>query len=222
MNLCLFDLDHTLLPLDSDHEWGEFMVRVGWADEAVFRARNNEFYRQYQEGTLDLPAYIEFSTGVWRHRSASERQAMHQRFMAEVIEPALRPAARELVAHHQAQGDLMAVVTATNEFITAPVVAAFGVPHLLAVGLERDAGGAVTGRIQGIPTFREGKVTRVEQWLHGQGLCLPDFERVSFYSDSLNDLPLLERASDPVATNPSPALEALAHARGWRVLKLFE
>lgn len=221
MNLCLFDLDHTLLPLDSDHEWGEFMVRIGWADEGEFRRRNDAFYRQYQEGVLDLPAYIDFSTGVWRHRTPDELDAARRQFMDTVIRPALRPQALALVRQHQEQGDLVAVVTATNEFVTAPIVQALGVPHLLAVQLERGEGGRVTGHIDGVPTFREGKVARVEQWLAGQGRALADFGRVSFYSDSLNDLPLLERATDPVATNPSPPLEALARSRGWRILKLF-
>ena len=221
MNLCLFDLDHTLLPLDSDHEWGEFMVRVGWADAAVFRSRNDEFYRQYQEGVLDLPAYIDFATGVWRHRSTRELNEIHQRFMREVIEPALKPQALDLVRQHQEQGDLVAVVTATNEFVTTPIVEAFGVPHLLAVKLMRGQHGQVTGAIDGVPTFKEGKITRVEQWLAERYLSLDAFERVSFYSDSMNDLPLLERATDPVATNPSPPLEAIALARGWRILKLF-
>jgi HAD superfamily hydrolase (TIGR01490 family) len=221
MNLCLFDLDHTLLPLDSDHEWGEFMVRVGWADETYFRTRNDEFYRQYQEGVLDLDAYIEFATSVWRHRTPGELRAIHQQFMSEVIEPALKPQALSLVKQHQDQGDLVAVVTATNEFVTGPIVEAFGVPNLLAVKLARGAQGEVTGSIDGVPTFKEGKITRVEQWLHAQSLSFQSFQRVSFYSDSMNDLPLLERATDPVATNPSPPLEAIALARGWRILKLF-
>lgn len=221
MNLCLFDLDHTLLPLDSDHEWGEFMVRVGWADAEHFRARNDEFYRQYQEGVLDLAAYIDFSTSVWRERTVDEQRNMHQRFMREVIQPAMKPQALDLVKRHQDQGDLVAVVTATNEFVTAPIVEAFGVSNLLAVKLTRGVQGEVTGRIDGVPTFKEGKITRVEQWLKTRSQSLQSFQRVSFYSDSMNDLPLLERATDPVATNPSPPLEALAQARGWRILKLF-
>lgn len=220
-NLCLFDLDYTLLPLDSDHAWGEFMIRLGWADGEHQRRTNDAFFAQYQAGTLDIDAYVEFATRPFRERPAQEAQEAQQRFMAEVIGPNLRPQALELVRRHQAQGDLVAIITATNEFVTAPIARAFGVPNLLAVELERDAGGTITGRIRGVPTFREGKVVRTEQWLATQGLSLASFARVSVYSDSPNDLPLLERATEPVATNPSTALESLARERGWRVLRLF-
>jgi HAD superfamily hydrolase (TIGR01490 family) len=222
MNLCLFDLDDTLLPLDSDHAWGEFVVRLGWVDEAGFRRRNDAFYAQYKAGQLDIHAYIEFATAPLRARSAAERQAAHAGFMHEVIEPQLRPAALALVHEHRTRGDRLALVTATNDFITAPIARAFGIADLIAVRLERSAGGTITGRIDGTPSYREGKVTRVTEWLAGQGCSWRDFERVSVYSDSLNDLPLLERASDPVATNPSAELETLARERGWRILRLFE
>jgi HAD superfamily hydrolase (TIGR01490 family) len=221
-NLCLFDLDHTLLPIDSDHAFGDFMVRIGWADGDAFRRGNDEYYAQYQAGRLDLGEYIDFSTAPWRHRHPDEQRAVQQRFLDEVVRPVLHPQALDLVREHQARGDLVAIVTATNEFVTAPIARAFGVDHLLAVQLERDAGGTITGRIHGVPSYREGKVTRVDQWLADLGTGWSQFERTSFYSDSPNDLPLLERASDPVATNPSPALETLARERGWRILKLFE
>ena len=220
-NLCLFDLDDTLLPLDSDHAWGEFVIRLGWVDEAQFRRRNDTFYAQYQAGQLDIHAYIAFATEPLRQRSVAEATQAHARFMREVIAPGLRDSALSLVAQHQAQGDLIAIVTATNEFITAPIAAAFGVEHLLAVRLERGPGGTITGRIEGVPTYREGKVTRAEQWLAGLGAQWSDFERISVYSDSPNDLPLLERATDPVATNASQALVAIAKQRGWRTLELF-
>jgi HAD superfamily hydrolase (TIGR01490 family) len=220
-NLCLFDLDHTLLPLDSDHAFGEFMVRIGWANAEHFRARNDEFYRQYQSGGLDIDAYVDFATAAWRDRTAPELSDVQERFMREVIAPALHPRARELVQHHRDAGDLVAIVTATNEFVTRPIAAAFGVDHLLAVELQRDVGGKITGRIQGVPSYQAGKITRVQQWLAGQGQRLQDFARVSFYSDSPNDLPLLEIASDPVATNPSASLRAIAQSRGWRILDLF-
>jgi HAD superfamily hydrolase (TIGR01490 family) len=221
-NLCLFDLDDTLLPIDSDHAWGEFVVRLGWVDEAEFRRRNDAFYADYKAGRLDIHAYIDFASSPLRERSPAEAQAAHDRFMAEVIVPQLRPAALGLVRAHQARGDLCALVTATNDFITAPIARAFGIEALIAVRLERTAGGTITGRIEGTPSYREGKVTRVSEWLAAQGLRFPDFGRISVYSDSLNDLPLLERATDPVATNPSAALESLARERGWRILRLFD
>lgn len=220
MNLCLFDLDDTLLPLDSDHAWGQFVVRQGWVDAAEFARHNDLFYEQYKAGTLDIHAYIEFATRPWRDRPAGEMQAAHARFMGEVITP-LHPAAVSLVRHHQAQGDLVAIVTATNEFVTAPIAQAFGVRHLLAVQLEKGSAGNITGRIDGTPSFREGKTVRTQQWLESLGHRLQDFERISVYSDSANDLPLLELASDPVATNPSAPLEAIARERGWRILRLF-
>ena len=220
MNLCLFDLDDTLLPFDSDHAWSQFVARQGWVDAAEFARRNDLFYEQYKAGTLDIHAYIEFATRPWRDRPASEALGAHARFMAEVITP-LHPAAVQLVRHHQAQGDLVAIVTATNEFVTGPIARAFGVPHLLAVCLERGSAGNITGRIEGTPSFREGKTVRTLQWLEGLGHRLQDFERISVYSDSANDLPLLELASDPVATNPSAPLEAIARERGWRILRLF-
>ena len=221
MNLTLFDLDGTLLPIDSDHAFGEFMVSLGWADAHEHRRRNDAFYVDYQAGRLDMHAYIDFATASWRARPDHELRAMSARFMADVIAPALRDPAHALVQRHRSAGDLMAIVTATNDFITAPIAAAFGVPELIATELERDPLGRVTGRIRGVPALREGKITRVGQWLAGQSRGWDDFEQVTVYSDSLNDLPLLERATRPVATNPAPALEAIAAERGWTVLKLF-
>lgn len=221
MNLCLFDLDHTLLPLDSDHEFGEFLVRIGLADPVNYRARNDGFYQQYVDGTLVLDHYIEFTTSVWRTLSFDDQRALQQRFMAEVITPAILPQAMDLVREHQSQGDLVAIVTATNEFVTRPIADAFGVAELIAVRLCRDAQGRVTGQIDGVPSFKEGKITRVDEWLSQQGRRRSDFERITFYSDSPNDLPLLELASHPVATNPSEALKNHALAKGWRVLNLF-
>ena len=221
MKLALFDLDGTLIPGDSDHAFGEFMVDQGWVDADLHRQRNDAFYRQYQAGTLDIAEYIAFTTGAWRLRPLAEQAAASARFMAEVMQPQLLPPAFELLARHRAAGDLIAIVTATNEFVTRPIADAFGVEHLLAVQLERDADGAATGRILGVPSFREGKIDRVHQWLARLGHRLADFEASVFYSDSTNDLPLLELVSEPVATNPSPALEAIALERGWRILRLF-
>jgi HAD superfamily hydrolase (TIGR01490 family) len=221
-NLTLFDLDGTLIAGDSDHSFGEFMVAVGWADGDAWRVRNDEFFATYQAGALDVHAYVDFATSVWRHRSTADQADISRRFMAEVIAPMLTPRALDLVRAHQQAGDLVAIVTATNEFVTRPIADAFGVPELLAIELERDAAGAVTGAIKGVPTYQHGKVTRVEQWLAAQSAGWGDFDRISVYSDSINDLPLMARATDPVATNPSAALEAVAAERGWRLLRLFE
>ncbi|CAM5795572.1 histidinol-phosphatase [Rhizobacter fulvus] len=221
-DLCLFDLDDTLLPIDSDHAWGEFIVRIGWVDAAEFARRNDAFYAQYQAGRLDIHEYIAFATEPLRARTPAQTEAAHRQFMAEVIAPQLRAPALDLVREHQARGDLIALVTATNDFVTAPIAGAFGIADLLAVRLERDAGGTITGRIAGTPSYRDGKVTRVQEWLAERGREWADFDRISVYSDSVNDLPLLERATDPVATNPTPALQTVAQTRGWRILKLFD
>lgn len=222
MNLTLFDLDGTLLPIDSDHAFGQFMVRTGWADGAAFQAENDRFFADYQAGRLDLAAYIRFATSPWRDRPFAEIEAGRVRFFDEAIQPVLHDSARALVRGHAEAGDLIAIVTATNEFVTQPIARAFEVPTLIAVELARDAQGRVTGDIQGIPSYREGKVPRVEAWLAAQGRQRADFDRITVYSDSTNDLPLLEWATDAVATNPSAALEAIARERGWRILRLFE
>lgn len=222
MNLALFDLDGTLLAIDSDHAFGEFMVRIGWADGEAFRRANDTFYAQYQAEQLDVAAYIRFATSVWRERSAQEQADASRRFIDEVIRPAVHDNARALLRRHAEAGDRVAIVTATNEFVTRPIATLFGVDELIATELQRDAQGRVTGELQGVPSYREGKVTRVRQWLAQQGLRCQDFERISFYSDSTNDLALLEQVSHPVATNPAPALERIAAARGWPILRLFE
>ncbi|MBL8330523.1 MAG: HAD family hydrolase [Rubrivivax sp.] len=222
MKLALFDLDHTLLPLDSDHAFGEYLVQIGWADAAEHRRRNDAFYQDYLAGTLDVAAYIEFATGAWRGRSPAEQQQLTAGFMRDIIEPALRDSARALVQRHRDQGERLALVTSTNDFITAPIAQRFGFETLIATELDRDGQGRVTGRIRGVPNLREGKVVKVQAWLASLGLGWDDFEAISCYSDSTNDLPLLERATHPVATNPAPALAAIAQERGWPLLHLFE
>ncbi len=218
--VALFDLDHTLLPLDSDHAWGEFSIAIGWCEAGEFKRRNDQFYADYQAGTLDVHDYVRFATEAARRQGAALAAEAHARFMREVIGPAIRPQALELVRAHQAAGHAVAIVTATNEFVTAPIARAFGVDELVAVRLARDASGWITGEIDGTPSFREGKVVRVSEWLAARGLGWDGVHSV-FYSDSPNDLPLLEHVNEPVATNPSERLRALAQARGWRILDLF-
>ena len=221
MKLALFDLDHTLLPLDSDHTWGVFTTEMGWNDPAVFSQRNDEFYAHYQAGTLDIHDYVRFATRAARERGAIAAAQAHARYMDEVIRPRITSEALALVRSHQLAGDTVMIVTATNEFVTRPIAQAFGVSELIAVELERDATGWITGEIQGTPSFREGKVIRVAQWLSQHGLDWGDVE-MTFYSDSMNDLPLLEKAHHPVATNPDARLRQLATERGWRILELFQ
>ena len=219
--LALFDLDHTLLPIDSDYAWGEFTQEIGWTDPVVFHARNNEFYEHYKAGTLDVHAYVRFATQALRMRTPAEARAAHDRFMQSVIAPAIRAEALALVRSHQDAGEQVVIVTATNEFVTGPIARAFGVRELIAVELERGPDGWITGEIRGVPSMREGKVARVAQWLEGRGLGWDDVE-ATFYSDSMNDLPLLEAVDHPVATNPDDRLRAIADQRGWRILDLFK
>ena len=222
MNLALFDLDHTLLQIDSDHAWGVYTTRIGWTDPEAFARRNDAFYAHYKAGTLDIHDYVRFATGAVRERGLAEGRRAHERFMAEVIRPAMTEAARALVRQHQDAGDTVLIVTATNAFVTRPIAQAFGVEQLIAIDLATDASGELTGAIEGVPSFREGKVARVEHWLADRGLRWSELAHSTFDSDSMNDLPLLEKVDQPVATNPDERLATLAKQRGWRILNLFE
>ncbi len=220
MKLALFDLDHTLLPIDSDYSWGQFTLDIGWCDPGHFKARNDAFYAQYQAGALDVHAYVRFATEAIRLRGPEAALAAREDFMRRIIRPAIRPEALALVESHRAAGDQVVIVTATNEFVTRPIADAFGVEELVAVRLARDAGGWITGEIDGVPSMRDGKVTRMAQWLAGRGATWDDVD-ATFYSDSLNDLPLLEAVRHPMATNPDARLRRIAAERGWRILDLF-
>ena len=219
-SLALFDLDHTLLPLDSDYSWGEFTIRMGWVDPVSFAQRNDAFYADYQAGRLDIHDYVRFATEAFRLKGPEAAHAAHAQFMAEVIRPAIRPEALALIERHRAAGDHLLVVTATNEFVTRPIVQALGIAELIAVELQRDTNGWFTGEIEGTPSMREGKVQRLQQWLDARGLSWTSVQ-TTFYSDSPNDLPLLSRVNHPVATNPDTVLRAEAHKRGWPILELF-
>lgn len=224
VKVALFDLDHTLLPIDSDHSWGVFTTTIGWTDPVEFGRRNDAFYTQYKAGTLDIHEYVRFATEAIRLHGESAALQARERFMDSVVQPAIRPQALELVRRHQRAGDRVAIITATNEFVTRPIADLFGVPDLMAVELQRDRAtggtGWITGTIRGVPSVREGKVTRMAQWLREHDLQWHDAD-ITFYSDSTNDLPLLERADTPIATNPDDRLRALALQRGWRILDLF-
>jgi HAD superfamily hydrolase (TIGR01490 family) len=220
VKLALFDLDHTLLPIDSDYSWGEYTLSIGWCDPGHFKARNDEFFAHYQAGTLDVHDYVRFATEAIRLRGEQAALAAREEFLRRVIEPAIRPEALALVARHRDAGEQVVIVTATNEFVTRPIAERFGVQELIAVNLQRDASGWITGEIEGVPSMRAGKVTRMAQWLAQRGLDWAEVD-ATFYSDSLNDLPLLEKVRHPVATNPDPRLRQVALDRGWRILDLF-
>ncbi|OZI24511.1 hypothetical protein CAL18_02680 [Bordetella genomosp. 7] len=220
--LALFDLDHTLLPLDSDYQWADFLARTGRAgDPEEARRRNDDLMVRYNQGQLSADQAAEFMLGLLAAHTPFDLAAWHEEFMAEVVRPDIAPQALQLVDQHLGAGDLCALVTATNSFVTAPIARAFGVPHLIATEPEY-RNGRYTGRIHGTPSFQHGKVVRVNEWLAGMGLKLADFSESYFYSDSTNDVPLLEAVTRPVATNPSPSLREIARARGWQVLDLFE
>jgi HAD superfamily hydrolase (TIGR01490 family) len=222
MNLAIFDLDHTLLPLDSDYEWGQFLVRIGAVDADAFAKRNAAFYAQYEAGTLDPVEYLEFALGTLAQFPRQQLDAWHEQFMDEVIHPAIRPAALELVKRHQDADDLALIITATNRFVTEPIANALGVGNLIAAEPELDEQGRITGRLRGIPTSGPGKVTHLQEWLSERGKSLADFERSYFYSDSQNDIPLLSVVTHPIATNPNARLRAHAQAQGWPILTLFD
>lgn len=221
LKLALFDLDHTLLPIDSDHAWGDFTARIGWTDPVSFKRQNDAFFQRYDAGTLDIHEYVRFATHALRTHGPEAAAAAQARFLAEAVEPAVTPQALDLLRAHRAAGDTLAIVTSTNEWVTRPIAARLGVDELIAIRLRRDEHGWISGEIDGTPSFREGKVVRVAEWLRARGLGWSDAD-ITFYSDSINDLPLMLRAQHPVATNPDARLRAVALARGWRILDLFD
>jgi HAD superfamily hydrolase (TIGR01490 family) len=220
-HLALFDLDHTLLPIDSDFEWGQFLVRHRVVDCDAYQRRNEEFFAQYQAGTLDPVEYLEFALGTLAGFDPAHLKQLQAQYMQEVIAPAIRAQAVELLKRHLDAGDLVAIITATNGWLTAPIAHAFGVEHLIAARPDLDERGHPTGKLLGTPTQGHGKVTHMHAWLEGLGRPFGGFERSYFYSDSHNDIPLLSVVSHPVATNPSTRLAQHATALGWPLLPLF-
>ena len=219
MRLVLFDLDNTLIAGDSDYEWGQFLIDHGVLERETYEAQNRAYYEQYVAGTLDIHEYLGFALRPLAEHQGSDLDRWHAEFMRLRILPMITPAARALVRRHLDAGDLCAIVTATNSFVTAPIAREFGVPHLVATEPET-RGGRFTGRVAGTPCFREGKVTRVDEWLASQRRRLGDFPESVFYSDSHNDLPLLERVTRPIAVDPDAALAAEAHRRRWATMSL--
>jgi len=218
LKLALFDLDNTLLAGDSDFEWAQFLIEQGVLDRELFEARNQHFYDQYRAGTLDIHEFLDFQLKPLARHPREQLEKWHRDYMNRKIMPMITQKARDLVESHA--GDARVVVTATNSFVTRPIAREFGIENLVATDPEERPDGEFTGGVQGLPAFREGKVARVESWLAGLGLTWGSFEETWFYSDSLNDLPLLSKATHPVAVDPDETLKEHAVANGWMVISL--
>jgi len=219
LKLVLFDLDNTLLDGDSDYEWAQFLIDRGVLERASYEHRNQEFFDQYKAGRLDIYAFLDFQLAPLAQYPRAQLDAWHVQFMAQKILPKISAAARRLVSQSMREAQVCAIVTATNSFVTAPIAREFGVAHLVATEPEQ-IDGRFTGKVSGTPCFREGKITRVEQWLAAQGRRWGEFSETRFYSDSHNDLPLLERVTHPIAVRPDHLLRQAALARGWDIIEL--
>lgn len=219
MNLVLFDLDNTLIAGDSDFEWAQFLIGKGVLDREVHEARNIEFYDQYRAGTLDIQAFLDFQLAPLARHPRAELDAWNGEFMATRIRPLIGAAARSLVQRHLDEDSLVAIVTATNSFVTGPIAREFGVAHLVAT-IPAQQDGRFTGKPRGTPSFKAGKIERVEAWLESMGLWWGSFDASWFYSDSLNDLPLLAKVTKPVAVDPDETLRAHAASHGWPIISL--
>ncbi len=219
MNLVLFDLDNTLLAGDSDFEWAQFLIAQGVVDREVHEARNLEFYEHYKAGTLDIGAFLDFQLAPLARHSREELDAWHREFMATHIRPLIGQPARELVRRHLDTDSLVAIVTATNSFVTGPIAREFGIAHLVAT-IPAHENGRFTGKPRGTPSFKNGKIERVETWLESLGLWWGSFGQSWFYSDSHNDLPLMSKVSQPVAVDPDETLRRHAERNGWSAISL--
>ncbi|AXE34355.1 HAD family hydrolase [Chromobacterium phragmitis] len=218
--LALFDLDHTLIAGDSDFEWPRFLIKRGILDAAQYDERNSYFYRQYQSGTLDMQEYLAFILAPLTRFSRHELDQLHADYLENHIKPLIPSKARERLAAHRAEGDEIVIITATNRFITGPIARELGVEHLIAIELEEDGDGNFTGRPTGVLSFKEGKITRIEQWLAERGESWDSYGESFFYSDSHNDLPLMKRVDNPVAVDADDKLRTYAEAHGWPVISL--
>ena len=219
MHLALFDLDNTLLSGDSDYEWTQTLVSKGVLDRDTFEQRNLEFFEQYKAGVLNIYEFLDFQLQSLANNRRADLEVWHAEFMETRIRPMISKKARDLVKRHQDSGDLCALVTATNSFVTGPIARELGIPHLIAT-IPAQENGQFTGKARGLPSFREGKIARVEAWLEAMGLWWNNFERSWFYSDSLNDLPLLLCDTDPVVVDPDATLRAHAENAGWPILNI--
>ena len=219
MNLALFDLDNTILAGDSDYNWSRFLIQEGYLDGAIHAEKNEKFYADYKAGTLDIYAFVEFQFKPLARNPKTVLNQLLKKYVEEVIKPMITEKARALVKRHQDEGDLIIVITATNSFITKPIAELFGIENLIGTDPEEKEG-EFTGKVSGLPSFKEGKVTRLEAWLKGKNLSLASFEKSYFYSDSHNDLPLMQKVTHPVAVDSDDVLSEYAQSKGWPQISL--
>ena len=219
MNLVLFDLDNTLLAGDSDFHWAQFLIEQNALDRELHEARNLDFYEQYKAGTLDIHEFLDFQLKPLAHHAHSQLDAWHREFMTKKILPIIAPGAHKLIEKHMLDGDLCIIITATNSFVTAPIAQALGINNLIATEPEQ-INGEFTGQVSGTPCFREGKIKCLENWLDEHNLTWLSFLQSWFYSDSLNDLPLLSKVTHPVAVDPDATLKNHAEQNDWPVISL--
>jgi HAD superfamily hydrolase (TIGR01490 family) len=219
VKLALFDLDNTLLTGDSDFEWAQFLIERGVIDRELYEAKNQHFYEQYKAGTLDIHEFLDFQLKPLSRHARKVLDDWHEDFMRSKVRGMIGQAALDLVAGHRAENDVCVIITATNSFVTAPIARAFGVQHLIATEPEQK-NGEFTGGVAGVPSFREGKITRLEAWMGERGWSWASFADTTFYSDSLNDMPLLAKVQHPVAVDPDATLRAHAERHGWPIISL--
>jgi len=219
LNLALFDLDNTILAGDSDYNWSRFLIQEGYLDGAIHAEKNEKFYADYKAGTLDIFAFVEFQFKPLARNPRTVLNQLLKKYVEEVIKPMITEKARALVKRHQDEGDLIIVITATNSFITKPIAELFGIENLIGTDPEEKEG-EFTGKVSGVPSFKEGKVTRLEAWLKGKNLLLTSFEKSYFYSDSHNDLPLMQKVTHPVAVDSDDVLSEYAQSKGWPQISL--
>lgn len=218
-NLALFDLDNTLLAGDSDYNWSLFLINEGLLDAEQHKARNEQFYQDYKNGSLDIYAFLKFQLKPLSEHPKKFLDELHLKYMEKVIRPMMTQKAQDLVNQHKAAGDLCVVITATNSFVTKPIATAYGIEHLIGSDPEM-VNGEYTGGVSGVPSFQEGKVTRINQWLAERGASLSDYAKSYFYSDSHNDLPLMKMVTNPVAVDADAILTDYAKQQGWPIISL--
>ncbi|MEI7917314.1 MAG: HAD family hydrolase [Methylophilaceae bacterium] len=219
MDLAIFDLDNTLLAGDSDYQWGEFLIDIGVVERAAHASINDQFYADYKVGKLDINAFLEFQLKPLSQHPRAQLDAWHREFMQQKIAPMITEKSRALVEQHRANGDLLLIITATNSFVTGPIASAFGIANLIGT-VPEEINGEFTGKVTGTPSFQQGKITRLNEWLAERGQGLSDFGTTWFYSDSHNDLPLMKLVDKPIAVNPDPILLAYAEDHAWPIMSL--